>query len=141
MWTQISHGRHSLTASPRSPFQALMRHVASPHPAVRAHLLLLIGKIRLRRLQTLRAPRVAENGPDMNTPLPGGFQSALEEATASALTAALRVSFGRGGHDWRIMGDACLGLVMLHAFSEGERGEGARRDHDDGADVDDLKVR
>lgn len=116
-----------------------MRHVASPHPAVRAHLLLLIGKTRLRRFQTLRASRVAENEPGGAKALPGGLERALEEASATALTAALRVSFGRGGHDWRVMGDACLGIVMLHAFSDG-RSSITRDDHGDSADADGLKV-
>lgn len=117
-----------------------MRHVASPHPAVRAHLLLLIGKIRLRRLQTLRAARVARNEPGGAAALSGGLERALEGASATALTAALRVSFGRGGHDWRIMGDACLGLVMLHAFSSGGNGAIDGDDHVDSADADGLKV-
>ncbi|CBJ30185.1 hypothetical protein Esi_0179_0018 [Ectocarpus siliculosus] len=40
--------------------------------------------------------------------------STLEAATATALTAALRVSFSRGGHDWRVMSDACMSLVVLY---------------------------
>ena len=38
------------------------------------------------------------------------------------------------------MGDACLGLVMLHAFSDGS-GAIAHGDHVDSADADGLKVR
>ena len=138
------HFRRTRTPStPPSPHctlsQALMRHVASPHPAVRAHLLLLIGKIRLRRLQTLRASRVSKNKPSRATTPPGRLERVLEEASAKALTAALSVSFHRGGHDWRVMGDACLGLVMLHAFSDGS-GAVAHEDHVDGADADILKV-
>lgn len=48
---------------------------------------------------------------------------------ATALTAALRVSFSRGGHDWRVMSDACMGLVSLYSTivvksTDGEDGVG-----------------
>lgn len=115
-----------------------MRHVAHPHPALRAHALLLVGKLRLRRLQELRRswslrfrPRFngaslgPENaranigeGADSTTP-PEEFVQSLQVGARQALTAALRVSFKRGGHEWKLMRDASLSLVMLHGgFSD-----------------------
>lgn len=98
------------------PLQAIMRHVANPHPAVRAHLLLLIGKFRRRRLQHLRDSLPV--APPTNPPNPCSSTedttSKLAEKTETALKAALTVSFARGGHDSRVMTDACMELVLLH---------------------------
>ncbi|CAM9209213.1 unnamed protein product [Ectocarpus sp. 4 AP-2014] len=116
---------------------ALLRHIAHPHPALRAHLLLLVGAFRLRQLKNIQgassssswdpmgstatstgaddsagayAPTHGSHLPRMGSP----DTSMLEAATATALTAALRVSFSRGGHDWRVMSDACMNLVVLY---------------------------
>lgn len=98
------------------PLQAIMRHVANPHPAVRAHLLLLIGKFRRRRLQHLRDSLLA--APPDNPPNPCSSTedatSTLVEKTETALKAALTVSFTHGGHDSRVMTDACMELVLFH---------------------------
>lgn len=99
-----------------SPLQAIMRHVANPHPTVRAHLLLLIGKFRRRRLQHLRDSLLA--APPLNPPNPcfsiEDETSTLVKKTETALKAALTVSFAYGGHDSRVMTDACMELVLLH---------------------------
>lgn len=59
----------------------------------------------------------------------------LEAATATALTAALRVSFSRGGHDWRVMSDACMSLVVLYYITaettSKNRENGEHRSEDD----------
>ncbi|CAM9135050.1 unnamed protein product [Scytosiphon promiscuus] len=117
---------------------ALLRHVAHPHPALRAHALLLVGRLRLRRLlstppalQLHSSAMDATAGSNANVPrhersvLPyttvhvegvsRSFQSYLEGAAATALTAALRLSFSRGGHDGRVMIDACMCLVRLYS--------------------------
>lgn len=91
-----------------------MRHAANPHPALRAQALLLIGKLRLRRLQSWQQT----NGGNRPTDL----IERLAQVTAMALSAALRVSFSRGGHDWSLMGEACMALVLLYATVGDERG-------------------
>lgn len=93
--------------------------MANPHPAERAQILLLVGKLRLRRLQSIWGSSIPPKDPGRVGLADGIFKSTLEEATRSALTAALTVSFKRGGHDWRVMGDACMGLVFLYATSCG----------------------
>lgn len=95
-----------LSVSRRLLPQALMRHAANPHPALRAHALLLIGKLRLRRLQSIRKSN------DGSRPIE--FMARLAQGTEMALSAALRVSFSRGGHDWSLMGEACMALVLLY---------------------------
>lgn len=42
------------------------------------------------------------------------LRSRLESAAATALTSALRASFSSGGHDSRVMIDACMCLVRLY---------------------------
>lgn len=116
--------------------QALLRHVAHPHPALRAQLLLIVGKLRLRRFQcTLQQSSAFPLG---NTSVPGAGTAGteapkhgpthtggplaeaamerrrLEGAAAAALTAALRVSFARGGHDRGVMSGSCMGLVLVY---------------------------
>ncbi|CAM9321001.1 unnamed protein product [Ectocarpus sp. 13 AM-2016] len=67
--------------------------------------------------------------------------STLEAATATALTAALRVSFSRGGHDWRVMSDACMSLVVLYNITaettskSRENGEHLSDDDENGASL------
>lgn len=125
--------------------QALLRHVAHPHPALRAHLLLLVGKLRLRRLESAMyaqasssseimttsadvnataaeyddgaegaAPRHGSTSTGGDPPKTSPHCRRLKSAAAAALTAALRVSFSRGGHDWRVLSGACMGLVVLY---------------------------
>lgn len=48
---------------------------------------------------------------------PREFVLSLEDATRTAFTAALRVSFERGGHDWMLMRDACISIVVLQLES------------------------
>lgn len=100
-----------------------MRHVAHPHPALRAHILLLLGKLRFRQLQQLRASRNAEGEVDRNFRFgpesddgerATAYDRALQAATADALKTALEVSCQRGGHDGRLMKDACMHLVLLN---------------------------
>ncbi|CAM9247652.1 unnamed protein product, partial [Ectocarpus fasciculatus] len=122
---------------------ALLRHIAHPHPALRAHLLLLVGTFRLRQLKNIQGSSSSSSGDPMGSatttavaddstgvyaPTHGSHlprvgspdTSMLEEATETALTAALRVSFSRGGHDWRVMSDACMSLVVLYYISAGK---------------------
>lgn len=135
--------------------QALFRHVAYPHPALRAHLLLLVGKIRLHRLQSAlqetsaglsgNTPPVscaAAGAAGVDAPKYGTAQMGqpppeatliprrLGGAAAEALAAALRVSFSRGGHDWEVMNGACMGLVLVYvtlAMSSNGRSDGSGR--------------
>lgn len=116
--------------------QALLRHVGHPHPALRAHLLLIVGNLRLRRLQTViqspfssfadadavatdgnigdGAPRHGSSLAAGEPPKPAPLYRALKSAAAAALTAALRVSVSRGGHDWGVLSGSCMGLVVLY---------------------------
>lgn len=48
---------------------------------------------------------------------PGGVIENLEISARTALAAALRVSFQRGGHDWMLMRDACMSIVELQVES------------------------
>eukprot|EP00903_Cladosiphon_okamuranus_P012352 g11581.t1 len=124
---------------------ALQRHVAYPHPALRAHLLLLVGKLRLRRLQSMAHPTLSSSSSRNTTmaatavaaaadgtfgdgtpshgsvlaikeaPKTALLRRRLKSAVAAALTAALRVSFARGGHDCGVMSGACMSLVVLYS--------------------------
>lgn len=141
--------QHFLTHMPPTlSLQALMRHVAHPHPAVRAHALLLIGKFRLCRLQRLRGlPEAVGHTVETISPA-DDFRQRLEEATSTALQAALRVSFARGGHDRRLMSQACMGLVVLYVSlsdeqalaAESNNAGGDRRNGRGGGGADISKV-
>ncbi|CAM9264371.1 unnamed protein product [Ectocarpus sp. 12 AP-2014] len=135
---------------------ALLRHIAHPHPALRAHLLLLVGAFRLRQLKNIQGTSlsssrdpmgstattaVADGSAGVYAPTHGSHlprmgspdTSMLEAATATALTAALRVSFSRGGHDWRVMSDACMSLVVLYYITA----ETASKSRDNGGHLSD----
>ncbi|CAM9597313.1 unnamed protein product, partial [Ectocarpus sp. 8 AP-2014] len=143
---------------------ALLRHIAHPHPALRAHLLLLVGTFRLRQLKNIQGSSSSSSGDPMGctattavaddsvgvyAPTHGSHlprmgspdTSVLEAATATALTAALRVSFSRGGHDWRVMSDACMSLVVLYYITaettskNREHGEHLSEDDKNGASL------
>lgn len=129
--------------------QALLRHVGHPHPALRAQLLLIVGKLRLRRLQNVIQSRPSSHAdaeaaatndgsfgggaPPHGSSLPVGelpktqlFRGRLKSAAAAALTAALRVSFSRGGHDWGILSGACMSLVVLYFTTAASSSKGDR---------------
>ncbi|CAB1113909.1 unnamed protein product [Ectocarpus sp. CCAP 1310/34] len=143
---------------------ALLRHIAHPHPALRAHLLLLVGTFRLRQLKNIQGTSSSSSRDPMGStattavdddsagvyalthgshlPRMGSPDtSILEAATATALTAALRVSFWRGGHDWRVMSDACMSLVVLYYITAAktsrsiENGEHLSDDDKNGASL------
>lgn len=57
----------------------------------------------------------------------------LAQGTEMALSAALRVSFSRGGHDWSLMGDACMALVLLYVGVGDDGKEVTRGDQTSGA--------
>eukprot|EP00752_Nemacystus_decipiens_P012187 g10805.t1 len=132
---------------------ALLRHIAHPHPALRAHLLLIVGKLRLRRLQGCIQASTSSDAPadtagvdcsiEIGAPKHGSSLTTREPAKAAilgrrlaaaaraALTAALRVSFARGGHDWGLLSSGSMSLVVLYlttaANSNGE-GKGIGED-------------
>lgn len=63
--------------------QALLRHVAHPHPALRANLLLLVGKLRLRRLQTvIRTPSPSPSGGKTPPAAPAAHATAVADDNA-----------------------------------------------------------
>lgn len=103
-----------------------MRHVSRPHPVLRARLLLIVGNLRLRRLRLLLESRMARRRDHGGCPSSGtvsddpgcdarAHERALRGGAREALAAALRVSCLRGGHDWRLMADACKSLALLWA--------------------------
>ncbi|CAM9195336.1 unnamed protein product [Sphacelaria rigidula] len=131
----------SVTLAQAEESMALMRHIAHPHPVLRAQALLLVGKLRLRRLQVLKASRRGtsylspggtsdghardrEGGQEQMQVKSATFRAFcrvvienLEISARTALAAALRVSFQRGGHDWMLMRDACMSIVELQVES------------------------
>ena len=83
---------------------ATMRHTATTSPALRAVLLLLLGRCRRFAFEAWIARRAPDEAVD---------EAALGPAVA-ALSGALEVSHARGGHDHILMRDVALELVLVY---------------------------
>ncbi|CAM9484708.1 unnamed protein product [Chrysoparadoxa australica] len=86
---------------------AVMKHVQHPHPALRALSLLQVGQLRFKMIQ--QQSHLVE-------------VSQYQAAAASALKAAIQVSYWRGGHDYNIIHSACRSLVDLYSYNHGSEG-------------------